>query len=371
MSSQQVTSRTSYVRYSDSVEVEQPNEAEDTQTTIDAFREMSQFAFEKHRHASRGAHAKSHGILKGELQVYDNLPEELRQGMFKTARTYPVIIRYSTAPGDIAPDGIAAFRGLAIKVIGVEGAKLSPGEPDALTQDFLMVNGKAFAVADIAAFSKQIQMLAKVTKQPEELQRAATTLARAGGATLRAVGIDIVGGAAGVAMPETHILGESYFTTAALRHGDYVAKLGAVPVSENLKALTGEGIDTGNPSVLRDLIVEFFRDNSAEYELCAQLCTDLEKMPVEDASVEWPEDESPYRPVARITIPAQEAYSPARRVYADDVLTFTPFQCLAEHRPLGSIMRARKRAYEDSSRYRHEMNAVSRREPRSIDELPD
>ena len=374
MSSQPVTSRTDYVPYSDSVEVEQPNEAEDTQAAIDAFREMSQFAFEKHRHASRGAHAKSHGILKGELQVYDNLPEELRQGLFKTARTYPVILRYSTAPGDIAPDGIAAFRGLAIKVIGVEGAKISSGSPEAqnaATQDFLMVNGKAFAVADIAAFSKQIQALAKVTKQPEELQRAATTLARAGSATLRAVGVEVVGGAAGVAMPETHILGETYATTAALRFGDYVAKLSAVPVSENLKALTGESIDTGNPSVLRDLVVEFFRDNSAEYELCAQLCTNLEKMPVEDASIEWPEDESPYRPVARITIPAQEAYSPARRVYGDDVLTFTPFNCLAEHRPLGSVMRARQRAYEDSSRYRHEMNAQQRREPQSIDELPD
>ncbi len=360
-----------YVRYSDSIEVEQPNEAEDTQTTINAFREMSQFAFEKHRHATRGAHAKSHGILKGELQVYGNLPDELRQGMFQSAHTYPVIIRYSTAPGDIAPDSIASFRGLAIKVIGVAGEKLSPDAPNAVTQDFLMVNGKSFAVADIAAFSKQIQLLAKVTKQPEELQRAATTLARAGGATLRAVGVDIVGGAAGNAMPETHILGETFATTAALRYGDYIAKLSAVPVSENLKSLTGASIDAGNPSVLRDLVVEFFRDNSAEYELCVQLCTDIEKMPVEDASVEWSEEESPYRPVARITIPAQEAYSPARRVYADDVLSFTPFQCLAEHRPLGSIMRARRQAYEDSSRYRHEMNAQQRIEPCSIDELPE
>ena len=371
MSNEQEFKENSYVPYSDSVEVEQPNEAEDTQAAIDAFREMAQFVYDKNRHAARGAHAKSHGILKGELQVYDNLPEELRQGMFKTPRVFPVILRYSTAPGDIAPDGIAAFRGLAIKVIGVEGEKLAPGEPNAMTQDFLMVNGKSFAVADIAAFSKEIQLLAKVTKQPPGLQKAATTLARAASTPLRAVGVDVVGGVAGNAMPETHILGETYGTCAAIRYGDYIAKLIAAPVSENLTALTGEGVDTGNPSVLRDLIVEFFRANSAEYELRAQLCTDLEKMPVEDASVEWSEDESPYRAVARIFIPAQEAYSPARRVYADDVLSFTPFHCLAEHRPLGSVMRARKASYEDSSRYRHQMNAQPRIEPQSIDELPD
>lgn len=371
MSNQPAEQQLSYVRYSHSIEVEQPNEAEDTQETINTFREMSRFAFEKHRHAGRGAHAKSHGILKGELRIYDNLPEELKQGMFRTARTFPVILRYSSAPGDITPDGIASFRGLAIKIIGVEGEKISPDAPDAVTQDLLMINAKSFAVADIAAFRKQIQLLAKVTKQPEELQRAATTLARAGGSPLRAVGVDIVGGIAGNAMPETHILGETYGTTAALRYGDYIAKLSLVPASQNLKELTGESIDTSNPSILRDLVVEFFRHNIAEYELCVQLCTDLEKMPVEDASIEWSEDESPYRPVARITIPAQEAYSPARRVYADDILSFSPFHCLAEHRPLGSIMRARRAAYDDSSRYRHEMNAQKRIEPSAIDELPD
>lgn len=371
MSSQPSSQRTSYVLYSDSIEVEQPNEAGDTQEAIAAFGRMSRFTFEKHGHAVRGAHAKSHGILKGELQIYDDLPDELRQGLFQTSRAYPVIIRYSTALGDIAPDGIAAFRGMAIKVIGVTGQKLLPELADAATQDFLMVNGKAFPVADIAAFLKQLLLLEKATQQPEELQKILTTAARAGSATLRTVGVDTAGGAAGNAKPETHILGETFFTTAALRYGDYVAKLSAVPVSENLKALTGEGIDTSNPSILRDLVVEFFRNNTAEYELCVQLCTSIEKMPVEDASVEWPEDESPYRPVARITIPAQDAYSPARRVYGDDVLSFSPFHCLPEHRPLGSVMRARREAYDDSSRYRHEMNAQRRIEPSSIDELPD
>ncbi|MET0625292.1 MAG: hypothetical protein ABW250_20305 [Pyrinomonadaceae bacterium] len=55
----------------------------------------------------------------------------------------PFIVRYSTAPGDITPDGIAAFRSMAIKVIGVEGRKFLPETADALTQDFLLVNGKS------------------------------------------------------------------------------------------------------------------------------------------------------------------------------------------------------------------------------------
>ena len=94
-------------------------------------------------------------------------------------------------------------------------------------------------------------------------------------------------------------------------------------------------------------------------------------MPVEDASVEWPEEESPYRPVARLSFPAQEAYSPERRVYFDDGLAFSPAHGLAAHRPLGSIMRARLKAYRPSARWRAEMNAQRRSEPRSLDGVPD
>jgi len=70
-------------------------------------------------------------------------------------------------------------------------------------------------------------------------------------------------------------------------------------------------------------------------------------------------------------IPPQDAYSPARRVYGDDVLSFNPWQGVEAHRPLGSIMRSRRAAYEASSARRHALNAQPRAEPTSISELPD
>lgn len=360
-----------YVRYAENVEVKQENEDEDVQKIRQSFARGRTAAYEKHRHAVRDAHAKSHGILKGELQIYDDLPEELKQGLFKEAKNYPVIIRYSTSPGDILPDGIAALRGMAIKVIGVEGEKILPQLKDAVTQDFVLCNHPTIAAGDVSSYLKHALFLEKATQQPEEVQRIATTALRAGAATLRAVGVDVVGGAGGQAMPETHILGETFFSQAAIRYGDYVCKLNVAPISENLKELTGKGIDTSNPSVLRDLVVEFFNSNQAECEIGIQLCTDLEKMPVEDASVEWSEEESSYRPVAKLTIPAQNAYGNERRVYGDDILSFNPWHALPEHQPLGSIQRVRKPVYDESADYRHQMNARKRVEPVSIDELPD
>lgn len=367
-----------FVRYDDGVEIMQPDEARHTAEVLEVFRRLREYTFDKHRHAVRDAHAKSHGILKGELTVYGGLAEPLAQGIFRAPRTYPVLVRLSTSPGDILPDGVAAFRGMAIKVFGVEGTKILPETADAVTQDLLLVNHPVIPAGDVSSYLAAARRVEKLAHAPEEAQRILTSVSRLGAAAVRAVeravGVEDPAGPAGVigqAKPETHLLGETFFTMAALRHGDYIAKLSAVPVSEALQPLRGAAIDTGNPSALRDVVVEFFRANGAEYEILAQLCTDLDKMPVEDGSVRWPEEESPYLPVARLAIPAQEAFSPARRAYADDVLTFNPWHCIPEHRPLGSIMRVRRHAYDASSRDRHERNAQPRLEPRTLDEVPD
>lgn len=361
-----------YVRYSDDVEVRQPDEERLIDETLASFERMRRKVFDKHRHAMRGAHAKSHGALKGELTIYNNLPVPLAQGLFREPQTYPVIIRFSTAPGDIMPDGVSSFRGMAIKVIGVEGRKVLEQEADALTQDFLMLNHPVFPSGDVAGYLREQLLQEKVVvSAPEEAQQILTTALRTVNSVTEKVGLELYPTALGVTQPETHILGETYYSTAALRYGDYIAKINAVPVSPSLQPLIGKQIKTNDPSILRDLVVSFFREHAAEYELRAQLCTSLERMPVEDASHRWSEDESQYQPIAKVTIPAQEAFSPARRVYVDEVLSFNAWHCLLEHRPLGSIQRVRMKAYELSSRYRHEMNQQPRVEPRSIDEMPD
>jgi hypothetical protein len=365
------TNQLNYVPYSDAVEVKQPNEEEQTRQVVDSMARVNRLMFDKHRHAIRDAHAKSHGILRGELQIYNNLPQPLAQGLFKTPATYPIIVRLSTAPGAIMPDGQPTFRGLAIKVIGVEGSKFLPDQADALTQDFLLVNHPVIPTGTVETYLKQQLKLEKQATLPVELQEAQSKLITGVHKLLGGVGLEPEPNDLGIGKANTNILGETFFTMAALRYGDYIAKLSVVPLSEALQPLRGQEIDARNDSALRDLVVSFFVNQGAEYELRAQLCTDLTSMPVEDGSVEWPQDQSPYQPIGKLVIPAQNAYSPARRVYADDVLTFNPFHCLPEHRPLGSIMRARQLAYETSSQYRHQMNAQPRVEPRSIDELPD
>lgn len=93
-------------------------------------------------------------------------------------------------------------------------------------------------------------------------------------------------------------------------------------------------------------------------------------MPVEDASAEWGEDESPYQTVARLRFPRQDAFTPERRAHVDEALSFCVSHSLAAHRPLGSINRARLRAYPEMARLRREAGGHPVREPRSIAEIP-
>jgi hypothetical protein len=360
----------SYVAYSDDVELRRPDEGELINEIVEALRRSNKETSTKYKHGLRDAHAKSHGVLRGELTVYSDLDSPLRQGLFATPATYPVIARISSGFGEIRSDQIHFVRGMAIKVLGVQGPKVSGY--DGPNQDFLLVNNPTIAFGDVRAYHDASRLAAIQSKAPDVALKATGALARVVAGVLKTVRveppipIEMFGG------PNNHILGETFHSMAALRYGDYIAKLRLAPLSKSVSALAGRHVaGTLGDDALRRLVVDFFACNSAEYELCAQLCTDLATMPVEDASVLWPDTVSQPQRIAKITFPAQDAYSPARRVYADDVLSFNPWHALAEHRPLGSIMRVRIKAYEASTAFRHTMNNAPRVEPRDIAELPD
>lgn len=363
-----------YIRYSDEIEVKQPNEDEDSRAVVESMARVNKIMFERYRHAVRDAHAKNHGILRGELEIYGNLPEHLAQGLFKEPRKYPVIIRFSTAPGMIEADKKSSQRGMAIKIIGVEGEKFLAEDKDALTQDFLLVNYPIIPTGTVKDYLDQQKKVEEYINTPDLFQSVQGAMLVAGRKIKNLIGKEEDPNH--FSIPGSHILGDRYFSMAAIRYGDYVAKISIAPKSENVASLHGKDMDedlmkSEPESFLTTIVKNFFENQTAVYELSAQLCTDLEKMPVEDGSVQWMEEDSPFQAIASLTISPQNTFSPERRVYGDDVLSFNPFHCLPEHRPLGNIMRVRKLAYETSSKYRHHMNAAPRIEPKTIDELPD
>ncbi|MBT2534518.1 catalase family protein [Arthrobacter sp. ISL-48] len=364
-----MTPARSYVSYSPDLEQPFPNEHELVQQVVAAMLKANQQVAAKHRHGLRDAHAKSHGVVVGELRVSPGLPGHLAQGLFAEPRTYPVIVRLSTAPGDLRSDQVPVQRGFAVKVIGAAGSRAI--DDGLTTQDFLLVNHPTLPFGTIGQYAELQNLLERQPRQSDQQLQTIGFGARLASRALTRLGRPLSPAIETLSAANNHILGETFHSMAALRYGDYVAKISAAPRSVNVKALTGQPIGkSAGESALRDLVCEFFAGNSAEFELRAQLCVDVDRMPVEDASVPWPEELSPHEVVAVLHLPAQDPYSDARRRYADDILSFNPWHALEAHRPLGSIMRSRRTAYAHSSDFRHGVNGDEEHEPTTIDELP-
>lgn len=360
-----------YRPYTDSVEVLAPDEQQTFAELGQTMQHITRTMADRYRHAYRPVHAKSHGVLKAKLEVLPGLPAELAQGLFAEPKTYDVLMRFSTNPGDMLADNVSSPRGLAIKVMGVEGEMLA-GLEGHTSQDFVCVNGDVFTAPDPKGFLSQIKTFDKTLTVPEEVKHAVSLTARVTNAVIGVVGLHSAA-LEGVGAAATHPLGESFTTVSPLRYGNYVAKIGFAPGNAALTELTGKSIDLGESyNALRDEIREFFAAKTGVWDVKVQLALDDEdKFPIEKADVKWPETESPWVVVARITALPQESYSDARQLFVDEQVGFNPWHALAAHRPLGGIQRSRKAAYEAAQKYRAQRNARERVEPKSAAEIPD
>ena len=102
-------------------------------------------------HLRRGQHAKATGCVTAEFRIADDVPTELRYGVFRQpARAFNAIVRFSNAQGTFEKDGTGTARGLAIKLLDVDGARAVPDGDT--TQDFLMVDHPVFPFPDPRAY---------------------------------------------------------------------------------------------------------------------------------------------------------------------------------------------------------------------------
>src|SRR5258708_15227967 len=74
----------------------------------------------------RGGNTKTHGIVRGEVIIRDDLPERMRRGIFAQPRTYPAWVRFSGPGPYITPDfDDVGFMRMSIKLMGFPGARLA------------------------------------------------------------------------------------------------------------------------------------------------------------------------------------------------------------------------------------------------------
>jgi catalase len=351
------------VRFDPGVEQIQPDEGQTVEGLNEAFNVILERTAEDYGHAVRAVHAKSHGVLEGELIVDSDLPPELAQGVFAEPGTHKVLIRLSTNAGDILPDAISLPRGLAMKVFDVTGERLPDAEGTA--QDFIFVNGPVFQARTAEKFLGNLKLLAKTTDRIEGTKTVVSAALRGVRHVYEAVGatppaaVNSLGGA-----PNTEPLGDSYYSTTAFRFGDYIAKFSMVPVAAGMTALTGKEIEVnGRDDAIREDVRAEMGTMNAVWEFRVQLCRDLDRQPVEDATVQWDEELAPFVRVATVRAAAQDSWSDEHVRCINEETRFSVWTGITAHQPLGTINRARKAPYRQSADFRARVNGCPYHEP--------
>lgn len=329
----------------DPLESPLPGEAETTRRVIDKLKAMmtSQHAAAD-RPMRRDVHQKMHGLMQAEFTVEADLPAEWRVGVFAEPRRYEAWVRFSNGINAVNPDAVPDVRGMAIKLMGVDGAQLLGG--DARTQDFTLMSADHFPVGDMVAMEGLVDaLLGSLGRKLIYFPTHPRTLWQ------------LISTSRVFANP----LQIRYFSAAAYRFGtsgNRAVKYCATPRFFNRVALPP---DLGR-NFLRDAAREQLAREPALFEFCAQ--ERREGWSVEDARASWPEHESPFVKLATLRIAPQDFDNTARDALGER-LSFHPWHGIIEHRPLGSLNRARRVIYETLSAYRHRVNRAPMHEPTS------
>ena len=127
----------------------QPNEEEHLQAIITQFTAQMKRLWNP-GHFERGGNTKTHGIVRAEFIVRDDLPENMRRGIYAEPRTYRAWVRFS-GPGPYITRDIddVGFMSISVKLMGVPGPKLLDDEQETL--DMFGVSTPTFVTPDTKA----------------------------------------------------------------------------------------------------------------------------------------------------------------------------------------------------------------------------
>ena len=334
--------------YRPALEHAEPDEAKTTGKLVEIVREIQDTTLRDYQHPVRGVHAKSHALLRGTFTVLPDLPAPYAQGLFSSPATYPVVLRSSTAPGDVLPDSVSAPRGLALKVESVVGERV-PGTDVRPVQDFVLVDGPVFGVPHAKEFAKQFALIAKTTDHVTWLKTLLSGFLRAVETVVEATGHESATLANLGGKRTTHPFSETYYSVTPYLYGKNIAKFSLVPITAvpegHIKVI-------GHEDALREAIDTVTSATAMVWEFRVQLCVDEKEMPIEDASKRWDEQLAPFVTVARVEFAIQPSWSEAASKKIDEGMAFNPWHALAAHRPLGSINRVRREVYASSQTFR-------------------
>jgi catalase len=277
--------------------------------------------------------SKTVACVNAEFTVHDDIPEQLKQGIFSQPISYPAKLRFANATN--RDDSKKDVRGLSIRLSNVEGDVLW-GKPG--LQDFLLNSYPALFVAtpeDFLAFARARQEDKKLLFFVNPLDPHLKSLWIAFKSLKKHLSpLDI-----------------RYWSTVPFRLGNQVVKYSVIPCSDYH---TTQAVEAGE-NQLRAALKAHLLQGPACFHFAVQKQTDPDSMPIDDASVIWDEEASPFITVATIKIENQDFDNPESLATCERS-SFNPWQSLAAHEPLGRMNQVRRLVYANAAQVRNNKN---------------
>lgn len=294
----------------------------------------------------RQIHTKMHGCVKAAFTIEPNLPEELKVGVFKEEKTYNAWVRFSNSSTRPQPDKKKDIRGIAIKLMGVKGEKLLNDQHLEESQDFLLMSSETF-------FSRNLKQFRYTLKS--STSRFVTRLILY---FINPMHWGIFKRLLKSLIKCENPLDISYWSTQPYQFGESHKAVKYFLKPSPYNVIVNE--NTKDDNYLKINMAQTLINNEIIFDFCVQFQTNPDTMPIEDPTIPW---KSPFHKVATLRIIPQVFTTREQMLFGEN-LSFNSWHCLPDHRPLGSFNRARKRVYEEMSRFRHAKNNMVVFEPK-------
>jgi hypothetical protein len=320
--------------------------------------------FARQRPFIRDAHPKAHGCVKANFRILSKLPKELAKGVFKPGEQYCAWVRYSNSNEDPnRSDARSDGRGMAIKLLGVQGETLVGEHKNAGTQDFIMISDPVFFINDARDYATVVR---------EQNKEDGPSILR----LLAAIGLKGAMNAAAItSLYNRNPFEAQYWSMVPYQLGigkdAKAVKFKSQPCGYDELSATDKAFyrdpdipADSPPNFLRETLRTTLDAGSPCMEFLVQVRTP--SMSVEDSMTEWSPKAAPFQKVATLYFPAPQNFdTPAQNLACED-MSYTPWHALEEHKPLGALNRIRKVVYQRISAFRRQNNNAPREEPPSF-----
>lgn len=304
-------------------------------------------ATEQNRPLCRGTHAK--GVCaQARFEVLDvtagrepSLGARLARGIFATPGSYPATVRFANSDPQVNSDGKADVRALSFFVDLTRGGADVPAD-GIRRQDFTLQSASILPINDARAFLATMKVLTAANPIKGLMSLTFRDQLR----VTRAIGLAKL-----QSKPPSKAYQQlRYWSTVPFRHGaEDVVKQCATPSAAN----TARPLQPRDPDALRDELLRHIEDDSTMSSFAIGLqFLDTATMTyagkhrdasfwIENASIEWNEQQAPFHTVARLKLLPKSQLSPqeSAATYFDVTGNAT-----GDSTPVGSINRARWRA---------------------------